>query len=108
MSCGLPRDTDTRVEEDEPCSRLSSVPFVNGPKRSMGHVLGAEKGIFLIRADDGAMVHGGRAGGILSIPAQKVSLGSPRVGTIHVQSPTPHTPPLQSFLVDFSQQPAEE
>ena len=41
-------------------------------------------------------------GGILSIPAQKVSLGSPRVGTIHVQAPTPHTPPLQSFLVDFA------
>ena len=47
---------------------------------------------------------GGRAGLILSIPAQEVSLGSLRVGTIHVQAPTPHTPPLQSFLVDFSQQ----
>ena len=29
--------------------------------------------------------------------------GSPRVGTIHVQAPTPHAPSLQSFLVDFSQ-----
>ena len=48
------------------------------------------------------MINGGRAGGILSIPAQEVSLGSPRVGTIHAQAPTPHTPPLQSFLVDFS------
>jgi len=28
----------------------------------MGHVLGAEKGFFLIRGDDAAMVHGGRAG----------------------------------------------
>ena len=46
----------------------------------MGHVLGAEKGIFLIRADDGAMIQGGRAGGILSIPAQEVSLGSLGVG----------------------------
>ena len=54
------------------------------------------------------MANGGRAGAILSIPAQAVSLGSPRVGTTHVQSPTPHTPPLQSFLVDFSQQLAEE
>ena len=42
------------------------------------------------------MVYGGRAGGILSIPAQEVSLGSPRVGTIDVQSPTPRTPPLQA------------
>ena len=50
------------------------------------------------------MVRSGRAGLILSIPAKQVSLGSPRVGTIHVQAPTPHTPPLQSFLVDFSQQ----
>ena len=51
---------------------------------------------------------GGRADGILSIPAKEVSLGSPRVGTTHVQAPTPHAPPLQAFLVDFSQQPAEE
>ena len=58
----------------------------------------------LIRADDAAMVHGGRAGLILSIPAQQVSLGSPRVGTIHEQAPTPHAPALQAFLVDFSQQ----
>ena len=70
----------------------------------MGHVLGGEEGNLLIRGDDAAMVHGGHAGGILSIPAQEVSLGSPRVGTIHVHAPTPHTPPLQAFLVDFSQQ----
>ena len=44
------------------CSRSSTVRFATGPKRSMGHFLGAEKGIFLIRGDDGAMVHGGRAG----------------------------------------------
>ncbi len=43
------------------------------------------------------MVQCGRASGILSIPAREVSLGSPRVGTIHVQAPTPHAPPLQSF-----------
>ena len=44
----------------------------------MGHVLGAEKGIFLIRGRGRPMVYGGRAGGILSIPAREVSLGSPR------------------------------
>ena len=70
----------------------------------MGHVLGAEKGIFLIRGRQAAQGEGGHASLILSIPAKEVSLGSPRVGTIHVQAPTPPTPPLQSFLVDFSQQ----
>ena len=85
--------------------RSSIFQFANGPKRSMGHVLGAKKGIFLIRGDEAAMVRGGRASKILSIPAQEVSLGSPRVGTLHVQAPTPHTPPLQAFLADFSQQP---
>ena len=53
---------------------------------------------------EGPTVYGGRACGILSIPAKEVSLGSPRVGTIHVQAPTPHAPPLQAFLADFSQQ----
>ena len=82
-------------------SRLSIVPFDNGPKRLMGHVLGAEKGIFLIRGRGRPTVYGGRASGILSIPAQEVSLGSPRVGTIHVQAPTPHAPPLQAFLAEM-------
>jgi len=44
------------------------------------------------------MVHGGRAGLILSIPAQEVSLGSPRVGTIHVQAPTPNAPPHPAYF----------
>ena len=48
------------------------------------------------------MPQAGRAGLILSIPVKQVSLGSPRVGTIHVQAPTPHAPPLQAFLADFS------
>ena len=74
----------------------------------MGHVLGAEKGNLLIRGRGPPSVYGGRAGLILSIPAQEVSLGLPRVGTIHAQAPTPHAPPLQSFLVDFSQQATEE
>ena len=86
------------------CSRLSTVRFANGSKRSMGHLLGAEKGIFLIRGRGRPTVHGGHAGVILSIRGPEVSLGSPRVGTIHVQSPTPHAPPLQAFLVDFAQQ----
>ena len=73
----------------------------------MGHVPGAEKDFFLICGDDAAMGQAGRAGLILSIPAKQVSLGSPRVGTIHVQAPTPHAPALQAFLVDFSQQAAE-
>ena len=65
---------------------------------------GPKRNIFFNSRLTMARVQGGRAGGILSIPAQEVSLGSPRVGTIDVQSPTPHTPPLQSFLVGFSQQ----
>ena len=52
---------------------------------------------FISRGDDAPMVHGGRASLILSIPAREVSLGSPRVGTIHVHAPTPRTPPLQEF-----------
>ena len=74
----------------------------------MGHVLGAKKGIFLIRGRGRPTVYGGRAGLILSIPAEEVSLGLPRVGTLHVHEPTPHTPPLQAFLAQFSQQAAEE
>ena len=57
------------------CSCLSILPFANGPKRSMGHVLGAETGCFLIRGRGRPTVYGGRAGLILSIPAQQVSLG---------------------------------
>ena len=60
----------------------------------MGHVLGAEKGNFLIRGRGRPSVQGGHAGLILSIPAKEVSLGSPRVGTIHVKAATPHAPIL--------------
>ena len=74
----------------------------------MGHVPGAEKEFFLIRAADATGGHGGRASGILSIRGPEASLGSLRVGTIHVQTPTPQAPALQAFLVDFSQQGAEE
>ena len=77
-------------------------------KEINGTLTGGRKTKFLIRGRGAAMLHGGRARGILSIPAGEVSLGSPRVGTIHVRAPTPHAPPLQAFLVDFSQQAAEE
>ena len=70
----------------------------------MGHVLGAEKDFLLIRGRGRPTVYGDRTSGILSIRGPEVSLGSPTVGTIHVQAPTSDTPPLQSFLVDFSRQ----
>ena len=90
------------------CNRLSIVRFATGLKRSMGHLLGAKNGIFLTRGRGRPTVYGGRASLILSIRGPEVSLGPPRVGTIHVRAPTSHTPPLQAFLADFSQQPAEE
>ena len=74
-------------------------------KEINGTHTGGRKTYFLIRGRRAAHGHGGRASGILSIPAKQVSRGAHRVGTIHVQAPTPHTPPLQAFLVDFSQQP---
>ena len=30
------------------------------------------------------------------------------MGTIHVHAPTPHAPPLQAFLADFSQVPEDQ
>ena len=42
----------------------------------MGHVLGPKNDIVLIRGRGRPAVYGGRACGILSIPAQEVSLGS--------------------------------
>ena len=58
----------------------------------MGHVLGAEFIYFLIRGRRAAHGHGGRACGILSIPAQEVSLGSLGVG-IDVVSRLPRMRP---------------
>ena len=67
---------------DAPCSRLSIVRFDIGPKRSMGHLLGAKKSNFLIRdIDDAAMAaapveicqslpkrsHRGRSGSVLDV-----------------------------------------
>jgi hypothetical protein len=91
------------MQRNTTCSRLSTVPFANSPKISMGHLLGGEKLIFLIRRRGRPTVYDSRACGILSIHGPAVSLGSPRVGTIHAQPPTPHAPPLQAFLADFSQ-----
>ena len=79
-----------------PCSRLSIVRFANGPQRSTGHVLRAEKLNFLIRGRGRPTVHGARASGTLSIRGPEVSLGSLRVGIGRMQSPTPPTPPLPS------------
>jgi hypothetical protein len=70
----------------------------------MGQVLGGENTISKFAGLRPTTPEGGRAGLILSIPAKAVSLGSPRVGTIHVQAPTPQAPPLQAFLADFSRQ----
>ena len=42
--------------------------FANSPKRSMGHVLGAKKGIFQIRGRGRLTVFGGRAGSCQSLP----------------------------------------
>ena len=39
----------TLASKNAACSRLSIVRFATGPKRSMGHFLGAEKAFFLIR-----------------------------------------------------------
>ena len=81
---------------------LSIVQFANGPKRSAGHVLGAEKGIFLIRGRGRRHdLWRPRLWNPVNPCPKQVSLGSPRVGTIHAQAPTPHAPPLQAFLADF-------
>ena len=58
---------------------------------------GGEKANIFIRGADGAKVVG-RASGMLSIRGPEVSLGSPRVGTRRVQSPTPYTLALGSYL----------
>jgi hypothetical protein len=89
-------------DQKRACSCSSTVRLASGPKRSMGHVLGGEKGIFLIRGRGRPTVYGGRAGGILSMPAREVSPSSPRLGTIHVQAPTPHAPPLPAYFGLFS------
>ena len=47
------KDTSKQTR-NRACSCLRALPFANGPKRSMGHVLGAEKLIFLIRDIDDA------------------------------------------------------
>ena len=63
-----PKDT-LASNSKRACSRLSILQFANGPKISMGHVLGAKKGNFLIRGRGRPTVYGGRASLILSIPA---------------------------------------
>ena len=73
---------------------MSIVRLDTGPKRSIGRLLGGEKGNFFVRCAEVVS----RAGGMLSIRGPQVSLGSPRVGTRRVQSPIPHAPALGSYL----------
>ena len=70
----------------------------------MGHVLGVEKRIWLFAALGLRTPQAGRASEILSICGPEVSLGSLGVEIIHVQSPTPHTPPLPAYFGQFSHQ----
>ena len=96
---------DTSIQRNKPDMQLFERRSVRyWSKETNGTRTGGEKGNFLIRGRGRPTVYGSRAGGILSIPAKEVSLGSPRVSTIHVQAPTPQTQALQAFLVDFSQQ----
>ena len=74
---------------------MSIVRFATGPKRSMEHLLGAEKIIFF-NSRNRRRRHGGRVGGILSIRGSEVSPRPPMVVCIHVQSPTPRAWPLPS------------
>ena len=63
---------------------------------------GPKKNFFKFAAPRRTRPQSPRASGILSIPVKEVSLGSPRVGTVHVQAPTPHTPPLPAYFGQFS------
>ena len=47
------RATGLSSANEAPCSRMRIVRFAHGPKRPMGHFLGGEKNIFLIRDIDG-------------------------------------------------------
>ena len=77
------KDTSKQQTWNAVCTRLSIVRLATGPKRSMGHVPGAEKGNFLIRGRGRPPVNGGRTIGILSIRGPEISLGSLRVAPIH-------------------------
>ena len=70
-------------------SRLSIVPFANGPKTSMRHVLGRKKINFFTRCADDATTN-------LSIRGPEVSRWSLEVATGRVQAPTPHARALPS------------
>ena len=72
----------------------------------MGHLLGGEKIIFLIRDIDGPAM---AAAPVESCQDRgpEVSLGSLWVGCGRVQAPTPHTPPLTAYFGQFSQQTEE-
>ena len=75
------------------CSRLSTLQSATGPKRSMGHFLGARNSFAVRRR---TRPQGGRASEILSNRGPEVSLGAPRVATRRAQAPTPHARRLPS------------
>ena len=83
------------VIQDASCSRLSTLPFVYGPKRSMGQFLGAEKNNFF-NSRYWRSRHDGRVDGILSICGPEVSRGSLLVGSRRAQAPIPHARRLPS------------
>ena len=76
MALASVRDTLALVEP-RARSYLSTAQFATGPKRSMGHFLGAEK-INFFNSRYRRSHQGGRVSGILSIRGPEVSLGSPR------------------------------
>ena len=84
-----------RVEFFYPCSCLSIVRFDTGPKRPMGHLLGAEKNNFF-NSLYWRSRHDGRVDGILSICGPEVSRGSLLVGSRRAQAPIPHARRLPS------------
>ena len=65
-------------------------------KEINGTLTGGPKKLFFLIHDIDVPPYDGRASGNLSIRGPEVPLGSPRVGTIHAQSPTPHARALPS------------
>ena len=82
--------------------RASILRFANGPKRSAVHAWGPKKEIFNSRPRAPTAMAAAPLNPVN--PCQEVSLGSPRVGTIHVQAPTPHAPPLRAYLANSLRQ----
>ena len=101
---GLSRERHAALKQDATCSRASIVSIRYWPKEIGGTRWGPKKIDFFFRGRETPYGPWRPRRPESVNPCQKVSLGSPRVGTIHVQAPTPHAPALQAFLADFSQQ----